>query len=127
MSEEQILYEGDKHWVQKPKAMSDEKVVKAAWFDASGKEHISYWPIVVSDEGGNVMIEKSTDLLARQQAAKDTDGSVKYTPPSWRDNVAYGPEALLKYQQTPPINREDEPPPMAVDAKCPSCGGLRDE
>ena len=110
MSEEQILYEVDKHWVLKPKAMSE-----------------TGFPVIVSDEGGNVTIEKSTDLLARQQAAKDTDGSVKYTPPSWRDNVAYGPEALLKYQQTPPINREDEPPPMAVDAKCPSCGGLRDE
>ena len=39
------------------------------------------FPVIVSDDGGNVTIEKSTDLLARQQAAKDTDGNIKYTPP----------------------------------------------
>ena len=35
------------------------------------------FPVIVSDDGGNVTIEKSTDLLARQQAAKDTDGNIK--------------------------------------------------
>ena len=64
MSEEHILYEGDKHWVIKPKAMNE-----------------TGFPVIVSDEGGDVTIEKSTDLLARQQAAKDTDGNIKYTPP----------------------------------------------
>ena len=64
MSEEHILYEGDKHWVLKPKAMNE-----------------TGFPVIVSDEGGDVTIEKSTDLLARQQAAKDTDGNIKYTPP----------------------------------------------
>ena len=70
--------------------MSEEKVVAASWFDAHEKEHCKYYMITVSDADGNATIEKSTDFLARQQAAKDTDGSVKYTPPSWRDNVAYG-------------------------------------
>ena len=39
------------------------------------------FPVIVSDEGGNVTIEKSTDLLARQQAAMSKEGLITYTPP----------------------------------------------
>ena len=61
--------------------MSDEKVIKAVCFEAEDLP-TTCWPIVVSDEEGNVTIENLSDLLARQQIARDTDGSVKYTPPS---------------------------------------------
>ena len=40
------------------------------------------FPVIVSDDGGNVTIEKSTDLLARQQAAMSKEGLITYTPPT---------------------------------------------
>lgn len=42
----------------------------------------SDFPVIVSDSNGNVTIEKLTELLARQQKARDKDGGIKYTPPA---------------------------------------------